>query len=328
MRRREFITLLGGAVAWPLDALEQARDQLRRIAVFTLYVENDPEAQRRVGAFREKFEELGWTKSSNINIVYRWAAADPERIRTYATELVALKPSAILASGSPILVALQRETRTIPIVFVQVDDPLGSGIVASLAHPGGNITGFSPFEFSMGGKLLKVLKDVAPHVMRVTVIHNPDSVPHAGTLRAIEAVASEAGVKVIAAGVRDAAEIERVIKEFAQEPNSGMIVLSYALTNIHRQMIIALAARYRLPAVYPFRHMAVDGGLVSYGIDPAEQFQAAAFYVDRILRGEKPGDLPVQGPTKLKLVVNLKTAETLGLKIPESFLLTADEIIE
>jgi putative ABC transport system substrate-binding protein len=319
---------LGGAAAWPLAARAQVTNEPRRIGVFTSYVEGDPEAQRRVGAFRQKIEDLGWTKSNNVSIDYRWAAADPDRIRSYAAELVAGNPNAILASGAPILLTLQRLTKTIPLVFVQVDDPLGSGFITSMARPGGNITGFSPFEFSMGSKMLGLLKEVAPQLARVAVVLNPDSPPHAGIWRAIEAAAPGIGVRVTQAGVRTAAEIEPAINTFAEEPAGGLLVLSYTLANINRRLIIGLAERHRLPAIYPFRHMVVDGGLVSYGVDPAEQFGAAAVYVDRILRGEKPGELPVQGPTKFHLVVNLKTAKALGLTIPESFQLRADEVIE
>jgi putative tryptophan/tyrosine transport system substrate-binding protein len=326
VKRRNFITLLGGATAaWPLALRAQPT---RRIAVLTAYIEGDPEAQRRVDAFQQGLERLGWTKASNIDIDYRYAAADAGRIRSYATALIALKPDVILAVGTPILQTMQRLTRTVPIVFVQVDDLLSTGVVASLARPGGNITGFSPFELSMGGKMLGILKEVAPSVSRVAVVLNPDAPPHLGTWRAIEAAAPGIGVEVIPAGVRNLAEIERSIDAFAQQPNGGLLVLSYTLANVHRKAIIKRAERHNMPAIYPFRHVVADGGLVSYGIDPADQFREAASYVDRILRGEKAGDLPVQGPTKFQLVINLKTAKALGLTIPDSFQLRADEVIE
>jgi putative ABC transport system substrate-binding protein len=325
MRRRQFIAVLAGAAACPLGG--RAQTAKRRIGVLTAYVEGDPEAKRRLEAFQQGLQRLGWTAGSNIEIDYRFAAADAGRNRSNAAELVALKPDVMLAVGTPVMLALQLADN-IPTVFVQIDDPLGSGVVKSLARPGGNITGFSPFEFSMGGKMLGVLKEVAPRVARVAALLNPDSTPHAGLWRTIEAAAPALGIFVTRAAVRNAAEIEREINRFAQQPNAGLLVPSNVLANVHRKLIIGLAERHRLPAIYAFRHMVADGGLVSYGIDPAEQFRDAASYIDRILRGEKAGDLPVQGPTKFQLVINLKTAKALGLTVSDSFQQRADEVIE
>jgi putative tryptophan/tyrosine transport system substrate-binding protein len=330
VRRRQFIGLLGGAMAaWPLTGRAQQRERMRRIGVLTGYVENDREAQRRVGAFRDKLQALGWTKGRNVEIDYRWAAADPERMRTYAAELVALGSHVILASGERAVLAVRRTTPDLPVVFVQVDDPLGSGFIKSLTHPEGNLTGFTPFEFSMGGKMLEILKEIAPRVSRVAIILNPDSIMHVGTRRVVEAAAPSVGVQLTIADVRSAAEIERALDAFARQPNDGgLIVPSFTLANINRHLIIALAARHRLPTIYPFRHFVGDGGLISYGIDPADQFRDAASYVDRILKGERPAELPVQGPTKFELAINLKTAKALGLDVPPMLLARADEVIE
>jgi putative ABC transport system substrate-binding protein len=300
---------------------------VRRIAVLTAYVESDSEAQRRVGIFRQRLEELGWRKGS-LDIDYRWAAGDVRRFLAYAAELVALKPSVILAAGEAAVVAVQRASRTIPIVFVQIDDPLGTGLVQSLARPGENLTGFTPFEFALGGKLLQVLKEAATRTTEVTVLLRPGAAMHTGTLRVIEASGPLFGVRVTAAGVHDIAEIEHAIDAVGRKPNGGLIVLSYALANVHRKRIIGLAAHHGLPTIYPFRHYVADGGLISYGADPADQFRDAASYIDRILRGEKAGDLPVQAPTKYELVINLKTARALGLDVPPTLLARADEVIE
>lgn len=329
MRRRGFIKALAGSVAaWPLAAQAQQPERLRRIGVFTMYMENDSEAQRRVGAFRKRLQELGWTDGVNTQIDYRWTAADPEHIDPYAAEFAHLKPDVVLAAGEQPAFALHREAPGIPIVFVQVDDPVGAGFIKSLTHPGGNLTGFTPVEFSMGAKMLEILKQVAPSIGRAAIIRNPDSVTHTGEQRAIEAAAAALGVQVTAVGVRNAPEIEHAIDEFASNSSGGLIVLSYALANVHRKVIISRAAQYRLPTIYPFPHYVVDGGLISYGVDPADEFRDAASYVDRILRGEKAGDLPVQQPVKFELVINVKTAKALGLTVPSSLLATADQVIE
>jgi putative tryptophan/tyrosine transport system substrate-binding protein len=329
VRRREFITLLGGAAAaWPLAARAQRAARMRRIGVLMAFADNDPDAQANITAFQHALQKLGWTDSGNVHIDYRWGAGDPERIRAYAVELVGLKPDVILAVTALVLQPLRQETRSIPIVFTQIGDPVGSGLVASLSHPGGNITGFTPAEFSMQGKKLEMLKEMAPQITRVAVLFNPEQIPQAGMLRAVEAVAPSVGVQLTAAAVRDAAEIERAIDQFAREPSGGLIVLPSGLTIVHRGLVIALAARYRLPAIYQYRQFVTDGGLISYGNDLTDQYRQAASYVDRILRGEKPGDLPVQQPTKFELIINLKTAKTLGLDIPPSVLARADEVIE
>jgi len=328
VRRRDFITLLGGAAAWPLAASAQQAGRMRRVGVLTAFAENDPDAQAYMTAFRQALEKLGWAAGRNLRIDYRWGSAEPERIRTYAIELVGLKPDVILAVTAQALQPLQQVTSSIPIVFTQMGDPIGSGFVTSMAHPGGNITGFTPAEFSMQGKRLEMLKEVAPHITRVAVLFNPEQIPQAGMLRAVEAVAPSVGVQLMAAAVRDAAEIERAIDQFAREPTGGLIVLPSGATIVHRDLIIALAARYRLPAAYQYRQFVTGGGLMSYGNDLADQYRQAASYVDRILRGEKPGDLPVQQPTKFELIINLKTAKALGLTIPPSLLALADEVIE
>jgi ABC-type uncharacterized transport system substrate-binding protein len=329
MKRRDFITLLGGAaVAWALAARAEQASGMRHICVLTAFAENDAEAQANITAFRQALEKLGWTEGRNLRIDYRWGDGDPERIRNYAIELVRLKPDLILASTALVLQPLREQTRSIPIVFTQLGDPVASGFVASLAHPGGNITGFSPAEFSMQAKKLELLKEVAPHVTRVAVLLHPEQIPHAGMWRAIEAVAPSLSVRLIAAAARDAAEIERAIDVFAGEPDGGLIVFPSAATFGRRALIIALAARHRLPAVYQYRQFVTDGGLMSYGNDLADQYRQAASYVDRILRGDKPGDLPVQQPTKFELIINLKTAKATGLKIPPMLLGLANEVIE
>jgi ABC-type uncharacterized transport system substrate-binding protein len=329
MQRRDFITLIGGAAAaWPLAVHAQQPGGMRRIGVLMAFAENDLDAQANITAFRQALQKLGWTESGNVHIDYRWGAGDPERIRAYAIELVGLKPDVILAVSALVLQPLLQEARSIPIVFTQIGDPVGSGFVASMPHPGGNITGFTPAEFSMQGKKLEILKEVAPRVTRVAVLLNPEQIPQAGMWRAIEDVAPTFRVQLTAAAVRDPAEIERAIDIFARESNGGLIVLPSGLTIVQRGLIIALAARHRLPAVYQYRQFVTDGGLMSYGNDLADQYRQAASYVDRILRGEKPGDLPVQQPTKFELVINLRTAKALGLTVPPTLLDRADEVIE
>jgi len=327
VKRRDFIAFVGGAAAWPLAARAQPGGSMRRIAVLNPLAENDPEVQAQITAFRQALQKLGWTEH-NLRIDCRWGEANPERLRVHAAELVALEPDVILVSSPLALQPLQQETRSIPIVFTAVSDPAGSGFVASLAHPGGNITGFAVAEFSMYGKYLELLKEVAPDVIRVAVMMNPEQAPQAGNWRAIESVAPSFKVQLTAAHVRDAAEIEGAIDAFAREPNGGLIVLPSALTIVHRGLIITLAARHRLPAVYAFRQFVVDGGLMSYGVDLVDQHRQAASYIDRILRGEKPADLPVQQPTQFRLIINLKTAKALSLEVPWFFQQRADEVIE
>jgi putative tryptophan/tyrosine transport system substrate-binding protein len=329
MKRREFVMQLGGAfVAWPLAARAQQSTPLRRIGVFQSTVESDPEGQRQVKAFVEGLKQLGWIPGQNVQIEYRWGGADLQRIRTYAAEVVRLKPDVILASSSLVVMALQQKDNKIPIVFTQITDPVGSGFVASLARPGGNLTGFTPFEFSATAKWLEILKQIAPGVTRVAVLLNPDQPPNVGMLRALEPVSASLGMHLTAAGVHDAGEIERAISTFAQESKGGLIVLPNPIASRERELIVTLAARHRLPAVYAYRYFVTAGGLVSYGVDLAVQFRRAAGYVDRILRGTKPGDLPVEQPTKFDLLINLKTAKALGITIPQSLLVRADEVIQ
>jgi putative ABC transport system substrate-binding protein len=329
MRRREFITLLGGAaVGWPLAARAQQGERMRRIGVLMSFSKSDPEAQAFLSAFVQALAPLGWTDGRNVRIDTRWAGSEANQLKAHAVELVGLKPDAILVAGTLGLLALRQETRSIPIVFVQVGDPVASGLVASLARPGGNITGFTTFEHAMGGKWLEVLKEIAPRISRVLVILSPENATHPGLLRALETAAPSSGVQVTAARVRDAGDIERAVNAFAPGPDAGLIVLPDAVTFVHRDLIVASAARRRLPAIYAFRHFAKSGGLMSYGYDPVDLYRRAASYVDRILKGATPADLPIQAPTKFELVINLKTAKALGLKVSESFLLRADEVIE
>jgi putative ABC transport system substrate-binding protein len=328
IERRKFLALLGGAAAgWPFAAGAQQTDRMRRIGVLmAAAAKHDPVHQAQVTAFRQGLEKLGWSEGHNIRIDAHWAAGDPDRIRRYAAEMVALIPDVMLVQSSLALAAVLRESPSIPIVFLQVNDPVGSGFVASLAHPDGSVTGFTTAEFSMGGKMLETLKDVAPHISRVAVMLSPEQVPAVMMSRAIEAVAPSISVKVTTAGVHDAAEIEDAIATFAREPNSGLVVLPTVPTSFHRKLIIELAARHRLPAAYAYPHFVRDGGLVSYGVEIIDQYRQAASYVDRILKGTKPGDLPIQQPTKFVLAVNLKTAKALGLTITREVLLRADEV--
>jgi putative ABC transport system substrate-binding protein len=328
MRRREFITLIGGAAAWPLAVRAQQPEQMRRIGVLQTGNESDPETQRRIAAFVQGLQKLGWREGANLVIDYRLAGDNSERIRLDAAELVGLKPDVIWSNGSLPLLSLKRATRTIPIVFTTVYDPVGSGFVASLAQPGGNITGFTLGEFSIGGKMLEVLKEVAPQVSRVAVILNLEQPPLVAMWRAIEAMAPSFGVQLTATDAQDPAEVESAIEGFAREPNGGLIVLPGPFTVNHRELIIALTARLRLPAIYAYRFFVTSGGLVSFGADPFEQSQQSAGYVDRILKGAKPSDLPIQQPTKYELAINLKTAKALGLTVPPSLLTRADEVIE
>jgi ABC-type uncharacterized transport system substrate-binding protein len=329
MRRREFITLLGGAaVAWPLAVTGQQAARVRRIGVLSIGNETDPEAKRRRSIFVQGLQKLGWMEGANLMIDYRFAGDDSERMRLDATELVNLKPDVIWTTGGLSLLQLKRATRTIPIVFIQLFDPVGSGFVSSLAQPDGNITGFSLGEFSLGGKTLEVLREMVPQLNRVAVLLNIEQPPHVAMWSTIRATAASVGVRLTVMDVQDPAEIERRIDDFSREPNGGLIVLPGPATSANRELIIALAARHHLPAAYAYPSYVKAGGLMSYGVDPADQPLQAAAYIDRILKGTKPSDLPIQQPTKYGLVINLKTAKALGLAIPESFLLRADEVIE
>ena len=329
MKRRQFISLLGGAAAaWPLAARAQQGERVRRIGVLMNPASADPESTARVTAFAQGLQGLGWTIGRNVQIDTRWAAADADLFRRYAAELVALAPDVILASGSPAIMSLQQLTRTVPIVFVNIVDPVGAGFVESLARPGGNATGFVLYEYGMSAKWLELLKEIVPPLKLAAVLRDPTIASGAGQYAVIQAAAPSFGVELRAVGVRDAGEIERAITAFARSSNGGLIVTGSPLTLVHRDLIITLAARHRLPAVYPFRYFATSGGLISYGPNATDPYRRAAGYVDRILKGEKPADLPVQAPTKYELVINFKTAKTLGLDLPPSLLATADEVIE
>jgi len=329
VKRREFITLLGGAAAArPLAARAQPGERVRRIGVLMNLAADDPEAPARVAAFAQGLGELGWTIGRNVRIDYRWGAGDTEHFRRYAAELVALAPDVILASGALAVRPLLQATRTVSIVFVQVTDPVGLGLVASLARPGGNATGFTLSEFGTSGKWLELLKEIVPRVARAGVLRDSSAPGGIGQFAAIQTVAPSIAVELIPLNVRDAGEIELAIATFAHSSNGGLIVTASALAAVHRDLIVALAARHRLPAVYPFHYYATSGGLISYGPDTVDPYRRAADYVDRILKGEKPADLPVQAPTKYELVINLKTAKALGLTVPDSLLARADEVIE
>jgi putative tryptophan/tyrosine transport system substrate-binding protein len=330
MKRRKFITLLGGAAAaWPLAARAQQHDKMRRIGIIVGYAEGDREGKVDVAGFQEELQNLGWTEGRNIRIDYRWTSGDPARAKDYAEELVALKPDVILVNSTLVLRAVRKDTGTIPIVFVVVGDPVGQGFVTSLSRPGGNITGFTAFEFSTAAKWLELLKEIAPQAKRIAVIFNAEAAPYAkNMLQAIAAVAPSLEAELIASSTRDAVEIERAIAGVAGGSNSGLIVIPDAFTVANRGLIISLAARYRLPAIYAYRYYAVDGGLLSYGHQTTDIFRRSASYVDRILRGANPADMPIQQPTKYELVINLKTAKALGIEVPAQLLARADEIIE
>jgi putative ABC transport system substrate-binding protein len=330
MRRREFITLLGAVVAArPMLAGAQQAERIRRIAMLSGLAANDPEAQARVTAFQQGLRELGWTVGRNLHIDLRWSTGGAAEMQTFAKELVDLKPELIIGMTTPAVAALVEETKTIPIVFAGIVDPVGRGFISNMARPGGNITGILNFEFSMGGKWLETLKQVAPLVRRVALLFNPETAPFAASfVQVIEGSAESFAVEPIAAPARDAAQLERAVVDFAAKPGGGLIVLPDMFTVGHRGLIIALAARYHLPAVYPLRAFAMSGGLISDSGDPIDIFRRAASYVDRILKGANPGDLPVQTPTKFELVINLKTAKALGLTVPPTLLARADEVIE
>jgi len=329
MRRREFITLLGGAAAGrPLAARAQQRERVRRVGVLMNTAADDPIGQTRIAAFVQGLQQLGWGVGRNVEIDSRWAGGDADRIRRYAVELVALAPDVIVATGSATVGPLQQTSRSVPIVFVTTVDPVGGGFVENLARPGTNATGFTAFEYGLSGKWLELLKQIAPRVTSVGVIRDPEIAAGAGQFGAIQSVAPSFGVELRPIGLRDASEIERAITAFARSANGGLIVTPSALTLVNRAAIIALAARHKLPAIYSDRHWVTAGGLVSYGPDRIDQYRQAASYIDRILKGEKPADLPVQAPTKYELLINLKTARALGLEIPSSVLARADEVIE
>jgi len=327
MKRREFIALLGGAAAWPLAAGAQG-DRVRRLGVLTSAGERDPETQLRLGGFREGLQKLGWAEDRNLRIDYRFGGGSIERTGTYAAELVALKPDVIFGAPTAAAVALHRETRTIPVVFAQVVDPVGLGLVESLSRPGGNFTGFALYEYAIALKWLELLKQIAPHVTRVAIVYDPEQPTSPGYVTQIEASAPSFRVQIRPYPVRDAEAIERAIETLAAEPNGGLITLPGALMGRHRDLITSLAARYRLPNISAFRFYVAAGGLASYGVDNLDLYRRAAGYVDRVLKGETPANLPVQFADKFELVINLKTAKTLGLDVPVSLLARTDEVID
>jgi putative ABC transport system substrate-binding protein len=328
VRRREFITLLGGAAAWPLAARAQQGERMRRIGVLMPAAADDPVIQARVGAFLQGLALLGWTIGRNVRVDTRWATANAAEIRRHAAELVALAPDVILASGASTVGPLLQVTRSVPIVFPSTGDPVGAGFVDSLARPGGNATGFMSYEYSMAGKWLELLKEIAPGVTRVAAIRNPASPSGPAQFGVIQAMAPSLKVEVNPVNMRVVGEIERAVAAFARSPNSGLIVVGGGAAVVHRDLIVTLAARHKLPAVYSDRIFVAAGGLISYGPDRVDQFRQAAAYVDRILKGEKPADLPVQAPTRYETVINLKTAKALDLTVPATVLARADEVIE
>ena len=329
MRRREFITLLSSTtVIWPIATWAQQRGQVARIGVLMSAAANDPEGQARITAFRQALQKLGWTEGQNVRIEVRWAGGEAALDRKFATELVTLAPDVILATASPTVAALQAATRTVPIVFAHAVDPVGGGFVDSLARPGGNATGFVLFEYGMGAKWLELLKEIAPNVTRVAVLRDSAIAAGIGQFGAIQSVAPTLGVELNPVNLRDPGEIERAISAFASSPNGGLIVTAAPLTSVHRDLIVTLAARHKLPAVYYSRYFTAGGGLISYGTDIYDLYRRAAGYIDRVLKGEKPSDLPVQAPTKFETVINMKTAKALGITMPASLLTRADEVIE
>jgi putative ABC transport system substrate-binding protein len=328
MRRRAFLVALGGAAAWPVASYAQQAERVRRIGVLMNFPAGDPETLARLDALAQGLQQFGWIVGRNVQIEHRYGAVDADSSRRYATELVALAPDLILTVGIPAVTALQKATRTVPIVFVDTVDPVGAGLVDSLAQPGGNITGFTLYEYEISAKWLDLLKEIAPQLTRVAVLRDAAISSGIGQWAVIQAAARSFGVEVRPVGVRDTDEIERDLAAFARSSNGGMIVTAGPVTGVHRKFITALAARHRLPAVYCFRYYATSGGLLSYGPDTIDPFRQAAGYVDRILKGEKPADLPVQAATKYELVINLKTAKALGLDVPHSLLARADEVIE
>jgi len=329
MKRRELIALLvGAAVAWPLTARAQQPERMRRIGVLLPATENDPEFQSRLTAFQQALHELGWIIGSNVRLEIRWATPDIAKVRQQAAELVALAPDVILATGGSSMAPLQQTTRILPIVFVQVPDPVAAGFVDSLARPGGNATGFTQYEYGVGAKLLELLKEIRPGVTRAVVLRDPATPDGIGQFAAIQAMGPSLGVELRPIGVREPLEIERAVTTISRGTDAGLIVVASGFAIRHRELIIMLAAKHRLPAVYPYRFFVVDGGLLSYGPNTIDPYRRAAGYIDRILKGAKPADLPVQAPTKYELVINLKTARALGLEIPPTLLVRADEVIE
>lgn len=328
MRRREFISLIGSVAAWPLAARAQQPERMRRIGILMLFAEDDPAGKIRIAAFIEGLQQLGWTVGRNIEIDIRWGAADAVRSRRQAAELVTLAPDVVLAGASEATAALREATRTVPIVFVGVTDPVGAGYVASLARPGGNATGLAYVEYGIGGKWLELLKEIVPRVTRVAVLRDPTLPAGMGLLGAIQSAAPSFRVETSPVDVRDASEIERVVADFARKPNGGLIVATSPAAVVNRKLIIDVAANHRLPAVYFLKEFVKDGGLISYGPDPVAQYKQAASYIDRIFQGEKPADLPVQAPTKYELAINLRAAKALNLNIPNTLIGRADEVFE
>ena len=330
MRRREFIALLGSAaIASPLGSLAQQPERMRHIGVLMGYAENDLEAKAWITGFVEGLKKLGWTEGSNVRIEYRWTSGNLEQLRSYGAELLSLKPDVILAASTPALAAVHQQTRSVPVVFVNVADPIKQGFVSGLAHPDANVTGFTSLEFSMGSKWIETLKQISPSLTQAALIFNPETAPYFQSfLGPIETAASLFAVKTIITPVHDAADVERTISTFGHELNGGLVVVPSAFTTIHRDLIIEQAARYRLPAVYGFSYYAYSGGLISYGINVRDMYIRAASYVDRILKGAELADLPVQAPTKFELVINLKTAKALGLTVPDKLIALANEVIE
>ena len=330
MKRREFISLIGGAAAWPLAARAQEPGRMRRVGVLFAFFDFDPESQARIAAFQQELESLGWREGSNIQIEYRWASGDAERFRAFAAELVAARPDVLVAHATPSAEALARATRTIPIIFAAVSDPVASGLVASLSEPGRNATGFTNFDISMGAKWVEFLKELSPRLARVGLMFNPETAPGRGStyLQAVEAAARSFGIDSMHATVSSAAQIEDAIVTLSRRPDSGLIVMPDVFMTNHRDVITALATRYALPAIYPFRYFADGGGLISYGVDLSDIFRRTAGYVDKVLRGAMPSNLPVQHPDKFELVINLRTARALGLAVPRILLARANRVIE
>jgi putative ABC transport system substrate-binding protein len=327
MRRRDLLALIGG-FAMPAAALAQQSQQMRRVGILLPASPDDPDYQLRIAALAQGLAVTGWTIGRNIRIDIRWASADPKRLQRYAEDLVGLRPDILVASSSLAVAALQQATRMVPIIFVAVVDPVSSGFVASLARPGGNTTGFTNFEFGISGKWLELLKEIAPSVTRVAVLRDDASAAEIGMFAALQSAAPSIGVEITPTGMRNANEIRQAITTFVRKPNGGLIVLGSATASVHRDLIIKLASQHRLPAVYSDRLFVMDGGLICYGPDRTDQFRRAAVYVDRILKGEKPADLPVQAPTSYELVINLRTAQGLGLTVPSTLLARADDVIE